>query len=309
MRSTQPSVDEVTEHNKEMWERLAKAAMNYTRPFGPPPKTRAGMRGFMDPRGRLKGVRLAGARVLGLAAGGGWDPVIFAKLGAETTVFDISPTQLKTVRDLAARQRVKIRLVRGNMKDLSVFKDASFDVVWHCHSLVFVDDALRVLREVGRVLAPGGTYLLSTMHPTTLRLYGTFKDGGWRPKITYFEDKRVPYTDEWGMTWTLGNKKLVAPTIEFGHRFETIVNGMAAAGMVVDGIWEFSPGDDDEDAEPGSDAHLDTLFPAFIEVRGRKLLPGALPIDGQRAPQRAARRKGLSRLGGAGHRRCGVGGV
>ena len=157
------------------------------------------------------------------------------------------------------------------MKDLSVFKDASFDVVWHCHSLVFVDDATRVLKEVGRVLAPGGTYLLSTMHPTTLRLYGSYKDGGWSPKITYFEDKVVPYTDEWGMTWTLGKKKLVAPTIEFGHRFETIVNGMAAAGMVVDGIWEFSPGDDDEETEPGSDAHLDTLFPAFIEVRGRKL--------------------------------------
>jgi hypothetical protein len=46
---------------------------------------------------------------------------------------------------------------------------------------------------------------------------------------------------------------------------------MAAAGMVVDGIWEFSPGDDDDETEPGSDAHLDTLFPAFIEVRGRKL--------------------------------------
>ena len=195
----------------------------------------------------------------------------------------------------AARQRVKVRLVRGNMKDLSVFKDASFDVVWHCHSLVFVDDATRVLKEVGRVLAPGGTYLLSTMHPTTLRLYGSYKDGGWSPKITYFQDKPVPYTDEWGMTWTLGKKKLVAPTIEFGHRFETIVNGMAAAGMVVDGIWEFSPGDDDDETEPGSDAHLDTLFPAFIEVRARKLLPGALPAGRRRAPRRAAPTTGTSR--------------
>ena len=253
------------------------------------------MRRFMDPRGRLKGVKLDAARVLGLAAGGGWDPIIFAKLGAQTTVFDISPTQLKTVRDLAARQRVKVRLVRGNMKDLSVFKDDSFDVVWHCHSLVFVDDAVRVLKEVGRVLAPGGTYLLSTMHPTTLRLYGTFKDGGWRPKISYFVDKPVPYVSEWDMTWTLGNKKLVAPTIEFGHRFETIVNGMAAGGMVVDGIWEFSPGPDEPDAEPGSEAHLDTLFPAFIEVRGRKLSPGALSTDRRRPPRRAAPKKGTSR--------------
>src|SRR5437879_10143231 len=124
MRSTQRTVDQVAEHYRKRWERLAKAAMNYTRPFGRPPRTRAGMRRFMDPRGRLKGVRLEGARVLGLAAGGGWDPVIFAKLGAATTVFDISPTQLKTVRDLARRERVTLRTVRGNMKDLSMFKDA-----------------------------------------------------------------------------------------------------------------------------------------------------------------------------------------
>jgi ubiquinone/menaquinone biosynthesis C-methylase UbiE len=263
--------DPVAEHNKQMWERLAKAAMNYTRPFGRLPKTKAGMRRFMDPRGRLKGVKLDGARVLGLAAGGGWDPIIFAKLGAATTVFDISPTQLKTVADLAEKQHVKVRLVRGNMKDLSVFEDASFDVVWHCHSLVFIDDAVRVLKEVGRVLAPGGTYLLSTMHPTTLRLYNTYKDGGWRPKISYFSDKPVPYMNEWDMTWTWGRKKVVAPTIEFGHRFETIVNSMVAGGMVVDGIWEFSPGDPDPEAELGSEEHLDTIFPAFIEVRGRKL--------------------------------------
>ena len=83
--------DRVAEHNKRMWERLAKAGMNYTRPFGRPPKTRAGMRRFMDPRQRLKGVRLDGARVLGLAAGGGWDPVIFAKLGGDVTVFVTRP--------------------------------------------------------------------------------------------------------------------------------------------------------------------------------------------------------------------------
>src|SRR5256885_16134454 len=103
MRSTQRTVDQVAEHNKEMWERLAKAAMNYTRPFGRPPRTRAGMRRFMDPRGRLKGVRLAGARVPGLAAGGGGGPVLFAQLGGPTTPFAISPPPPKNAPDLAAR--------------------------------------------------------------------------------------------------------------------------------------------------------------------------------------------------------------
>ena len=50
--------------------------------------------------------------------------------------------------------------------------------------------------------------LLSTMHPTTLRLYNTYKDGGWRPKIPYFSDKPVPYASEWDMTWTWGRKRV-----------------------------------------------------------------------------------------------------
>src|SRR5260370_16888541 len=103
-----------------MWKRLATAAMNYTRPFGRPPKTKAGMRRFMDPRARLKGVRLQGARVLGLAAGGGWDPIIFAKLGATTTVFDISPPHLNTVKDLAAQPRLKHLSVPRTINDLSL---------------------------------------------------------------------------------------------------------------------------------------------------------------------------------------------
>ncbi len=278
-----------------MWERLAAAGMNYTRPFGRLPKTKAGMRRFMDPRHRLKGVRLEGARVLGLAAGGGWDPVIFARLGAITTLFDLSPRQLRTVRELAKKQGVKIRFVRGNMKDLSIFPDGSFDVVWHCHSLVFVDDALRVLREVGRVLAPGGTYLMSTMHPTTLRLYGSYAGGGWRPKRTYFDNRPIPLLSAWDATWTYGRKEVIAPTIEYGHRFETIINGMAAGGMVVDGVWEFSPGPPEPDPAPGSDAHLDTIFPAFIEVRGRKL-PFQPDRHGKpRAGHRAAVRCGRPR--------------
>lgn len=262
--------DPVAEHNRRMWERLARAGIPYTRPQGRPPRTKAALRRFVDPRGRLAGVRLDGARVLALAAGGGWDAVVFAKLGADTTLFDISRRQLATVRELARREGVRIRFEQGNMKDLSRFPVASFDVVWHCHSLVFVDDAPRVLREVGRVLAHGGTYLMSTMHPTTLRLYGTYDGRGWRPLQSYFAKGPMPYEDEHAGVWEFGRRKIVAPTLEFGHTFETIVNGLAAAGMVVDGLWEFSPGPPDPTAEPGSDEHLESAFPAFIEIRAHK---------------------------------------
>ena len=104
-------IDRVAAHNRRMWERLARAGIPYARPQGRPPRPRAGMRRFLDPPGRLRGVRLAGARVLVLAGGGGWDAVLFAKLGAETTLLDISRRQLDTVRELARKERVRARIV------------------------------------------------------------------------------------------------------------------------------------------------------------------------------------------------------
>jgi ubiquinone/menaquinone biosynthesis C-methylase UbiE len=141
-----------TDHNRLAWERLAHAGFRYTRPEGRLPKTKAAVRRALDPRRHLSGMRLNGSPVLVLAGGGGLHGVMFAKLGAVTTVFDISRAQVATVRALARRCRVAINCVQGDMNDLSRFRDNSFNIVWHIHSLVFVPDARRVLLEVGRVL-------------------------------------------------------------------------------------------------------------------------------------------------------------
>src|SRR5438445_3863249 len=152
--SRRVAVDAVAEHNLLMWDRLAKAGIPYTRPQGRPPKDARGKRRFLDDLtyGRIKGIPLAGKRVLSLAGGGGWDPILFAELGAETTLVDLSPKQVATVRALAKERGAKLRLVQGDMRDLSRFKEGEFDLVYHHHSLVFVPDAARVIKQVARVL-------------------------------------------------------------------------------------------------------------------------------------------------------------
>jgi SAM-dependent methyltransferase len=164
------------------------------------------------------------------------------------------------------------------MRDLSRFADGSFDIVWHSHSIVFVPDADRVIDEVARVLAPGGVYRASTMHPITFRMYGTWTGTGWGVRRSYFEDGSLG-TDE---PWEFDDLVVHAPTHEYGHRISDLVNACAAAGMVVDGLWEWSPGEISTrvpirqargavDAEPGSDEALEALLPAFVEWRARKL--------------------------------------
>ena len=275
------ALDRVAAHNQKMWDRLSTAEIPYTRPRGTPPATAAGKRRFLDKatNGRLAGIALEGRRALSLAGGGGWEPILFAELGAKTTVFDISAGQLKTTRDVATERGTKLRYVQGDMRDLSVFPDGSFDLVLHCHSLVFVPDAARVIAEVGRILAPGGTYVASTMHPVTLRMYETWTGTGWGLKKPYFADGPMPYADA---SWEFGETKIEAKTLEYGHRIGDLINAVAAAGMVVDGFWEWTPEWAGGGGDPGSDELLDTIMPAFIELRARKLPPAA-PVDGRAA--------------------------
>jgi len=289
-RSRRVAVDAVAEHNLLMWDRLAKAGIPYTRPQGRPPKDARGKRRFLDELtyGRIKGITLAGKRVLSLAGGGGWDPILFAELGAETTLFDLSPKQLSTVRDLAKQRGTKIRFVRGDMRDLSRFKPGEFDLVYHHHSLVFVPDPARVIKEVARVLAPGGTYVFSTMHPVTLRMYETWTGSGWGFKQHYFDKGPVPFKDP---TWAFDDVKVEAPTLEYGHPISDLVNACVRAKLVVDGLWEWSPGD--VGGPPGSDDELEQYLPAYIAIRARRLPVAAAPTRRRAASRtrpRTARR-------------------
>jgi 2-polyprenyl-3-methyl-5-hydroxy-6-metoxy-1,4-benzoquinol methylase len=261
------AVDAVGEHNLRMWERLADAGIPYTRPLGKPPRDRKGKRSFLDELtyGRIRGLRLEGKRVLSLAGGGGWDAILFAELGAETTLFDLSARQLRTVRSLAKDRGTKLRFVQGDMRDLSKLAPGGFDLVYHHHSLVFVPDPDRVIREVARVLAPDGIYVFSTMHPVTLRMYETWNGSGWGFKQRYFERGPVQVKNP---TWEFDDVKVEAPTLEYGHRISDLINGVVRAKLRVEGLWEWSPGDMGGPA--GSDDELERYLPAYIAIRARR---------------------------------------
>ena len=292
------AVDEVAAHNERMWERLAKAGIPYTRPQGTPPRTTAGKRRFLDriTNGTLEDIELEGRRVLSLAGGGGWDAILFAELGAATTLVDISKRQLATVRRLARSRGTELDYLRTDMRDLSALGTGEFDIVFHQHSLVFVPDAARVIVEVARVLAVDGVYVFSTMHPVTFLFYESWTGSGWRPKKTYFSDRPVPVLQP---IWDFGRVRVHAPTYEYAHRTADLVNACAKAGLVVDGLWEWSP--HYEGGPAGSDDALEQQLPAFIQIRARKTSSWGFGANGSRprtdppAPPPFVRPPGYSR--------------
>ena len=90
---------------------------------------------------------------------------MLAAAGARVTVFDNSPRQLARDQEVAARDGLVLQTVLGDMRDLSAFPEAGFDVVFHPVSNVFCPDLAPVWREAFRVLRPGGVLLAGFLNP------------------------------------------------------------------------------------------------------------------------------------------------
>jgi ubiquinone/menaquinone biosynthesis C-methylase UbiE len=77
--------------------------------------------------------------------------------GARVTGVDVDAGMLAKARDLAP----EIRWIEGDAMELP-FPDASFELVLCQQVLQFVPDRAKALREIRRVLAPGGRLLVAT---------------------------------------------------------------------------------------------------------------------------------------------------
>jgi ubiquinone/menaquinone biosynthesis C-methylase UbiE len=253
-------MDELAQYNKARWEALAQANIAYSRPFLDLGQVSA--RQVVDREGVLGEV--AGWKVLCLAGGGGQQSAAFALLGAEVTVLDLSETQLERDRQAAAHYQVQITTLQGDMRDLSRFAAAAFDLVWHAHSLNFVPEARPVFREVARVLRPNGLYRLNCHNPFAHGLEDTAWDGQAYPlKLPYIDGAELIFDNpHWNFEDVDGAPRQVEGPREFRHTLSTLLNGMIEQGFMLLGAWEDDLGD--PAAEPGSWEHFKAMAPPYL---------------------------------------------
>jgi demethylmenaquinone methyltransferase / 2-methoxy-6-polyprenyl-1,4-benzoquinol methylase len=112
-----------------------------------------------------------GATVLDLATGSGAIPLLLRRGGFEGTIIglDRNAAMMETCR---ARQSTgnQILLVRGGFVPLP-FPGGSFEVVTMGYGLRYADSPRSVLREIRRVLKPGGTFVCMDFGVPRNRLY------------------------------------------------------------------------------------------------------------------------------------------
>jgi SAM-dependent methyltransferase len=99
---------------------------------------------------------MSGTSLLDAGTGDGSYAIEAAARGAEVTGLDIDPAMLAAAKERARVRAVQPHFVEGRIEALP-FAAASFDVVLAITALCFIADPIPAVRELARVLRPGGT--------------------------------------------------------------------------------------------------------------------------------------------------------
>ena len=174
-------------------------------------------------------------KVLCLASAGGQQAPLLAAAGAGVTVFDISEKQLEQDILVANRENLSLKTIMGDMTNLSVFDNESFDLIFHPVANCFIPDILPVWKETYRVLRKNGRLLSGFANPVLYLLDEGDPNGNIEPIIK----NKIPYSDIESLTPK--QKKVYTKegiSFEFGHTLQDQIGGQINTGLIIDGFYE-----------------------------------------------------------------------
>ena len=172
-------------------------------------------------------------KVLLLAGAGGQQAPLFAALGADVTVIDLSDKMLEQDRIVAERENFKINIEKGNICDLSRFASDYFDLIYNPPSLFYVPDVVPVFKECYRVLKYGGTFITSLANP--LNYMCNYDD----EKKLNFVCNPLPY-----ISHEHDKGCAEAGWVEYGHTWDSYLGGQTRCGFAIIGCIEGSYNND-----------------------------------------------------------------
>jgi len=205
--------------------------------------------------------------VLCLAAGGGWQSILYAFAGANVTVVDLSPAMLRIDEREAARRNLAVRTIEASMENLSMLGAATFDLVHQPVSTCYVPRLAPVYAEIARVLRPGGLYISQHKQPASLQI--THRDSKERYilGLEYYHSGPLPEVPD---------RSYREPgAVEYLHSWEELVGELCAAGFVLEDLRE--PDRSNRDAAPGHFAHRGCFVAPYVRLKARRTahdLPG-----------------------------------
>jgi SAM-dependent methyltransferase len=192
---------------------------------------------------------VAGLRVLDAGCGAGAHAAALVERGALVTAVDAS---LAMVALASGRLGDRAKALRADLGEPLPFEDGSFDAVLCSLVLHYLRDWEPALRELHRVLVPGGRLVISTHHP--------FMDHAPAGGGDYFATYEI--SEEW-------SKQGERMTVRFWHRpLSAMTASLRETGFALERLDEPAPDPSVREIDPDAWRRL-TTEPRFIFFAAR----------------------------------------
>ena len=205
---------------------------------------------------------VTGLRGLDVGCGEGHNTRLVAQKGARLTALDIAGRFVRYAQQQEALEPLGIAYLRASTVEIPL-ADASFDFVMATMSMMDVPEQDRAIREIARVLKPGGFFQFSILHPCfmTPRFKWVLDETGQRVAMEcgdYFSAEQGTIEE-----WTFGSApdalkerfaKFRIP--RFFHTLSTWLNMLCAAGLTIE-----------ETAEPFAGDESIAIYPSLAATR------------------------------------------
>jgi SAM-dependent methyltransferase len=219
-----PNMDYL-EINRSSWDKRAKTHL--TSDF-------YDVEGFLSGATALKDIELValgdvkGQKLLHLQCHFGLDTLSWARLGAQVTGVDFSPSAISQAKDIAEKAQLKGDFICADIYEFGTVVRAEFDICFTSYGAVcWLPDLKKWAKTVAASLKKGGTFYMAEFHPIYDLITGD----------RYFYEKEPEPIEEGTYTENAGDEK--SSFMIWSHPLSDVINALIGAGICIEEVKEY----------------------------------------------------------------------
>jgi len=182
---------------------------------------------------------VSGRSLLHMQCHFGLTTLSWARLGAEVTGFDFSPSAVTTARKIAEELKMEARFVESNVYGFSECIKDRFDIAFTSYGVFcWLPNLTEWAKEAAGMIKPGGRFHPVEFHPIMQPLKRR-EDGAVVTGNPYFNERAMAYEPDGTGSYATPHEPISETTYEWAHSIGEVVTAISNAGLNIVRLNEF----------------------------------------------------------------------